>query len=116
MAGVQVQARVGWPRYPHLQGFMAAASINRQGKAALPCTRLTVTTRSSSGWRRASSASRENSGSSSKNSTPLWARLTSPGRGTVPPPDSADALVVWCGLRKGRAFSSPPPGKSPATE
>src|SRR5699024_8777999 len=29
--GVQVQGRVGWPKYPQGQGFMAATSINRQG-------------------------------------------------------------------------------------
>ena len=84
---------------------------------ALPCTRLTVICPSSSGWRNTSSVSRENSGSSSRNSTPLWARLTSPGRGWLPPPAMAVALTLWCGLRKGRCRSSPvPPGTSPATE
>ena len=29
--GVQVHSRVGWPRYPHLQGFMAHTSMNRLG-------------------------------------------------------------------------------------
>ena len=29
--GVQVQGRVGWPKYPQGQGFMAATSMNRQG-------------------------------------------------------------------------------------
>ena len=36
---------------------------------------------SSSGWRSTSSVARRNSGSSSRKRTPLWARLTSPGRG-----------------------------------
>ena len=73
---------------------MAATSIKRLGNTALPDTRLTVTWPSSMGWRRISSASRLNSGSSSRNNTPLWARLTSPGRGTLPPPDRADGLTL----------------------
>ena len=86
-------------------------------EAAVPCTRLTVTLPSSSGWRSTSSVSRANSGSSSRNSTPLCARLTSPGRGTDPPPTMAVELTLWCGLRKGRCLISPvPPRSSPATE
>ena len=42
---------------------------------------------SSSGWRSASSAGRENSGSSSRNSTPRWASVISPGRGRAPAAD-----------------------------
>src|SRR5256886_12868620 len=38
--------------------------------------------------------------------TPLWARLTSPGRGTLPPPTSAASLAVWWGLRNGRSVIS----------
>ena len=46
-----------------------------------------------------------------------WARLTSPGRGTVPPPIIAAADAPWCGARKGGAWTSPEPGASvPATE
>ncbi|KAF1021333.1 MAG: hypothetical protein GAK30_01954 [Paracidovorax wautersii] len=56
----------------------------------------------SSGSRRASSAERGNSGSSSRNSTPLWASETSPGRGGLPPPTMATALAVWCGPAVGR--------------
>ncbi len=56
----------------------------------------------SSGSRRASSAARGNSGSSSRNRTPWCAREISPGRGGDPPPTSATALAVWCGDRVGR--------------
>ena len=52
----------------------------------------TIATRpSSSGWRSASSAGRGNSDSSSRNSTPWWARLASPGPGAAPPPTRPDA-------------------------
>jgi hypothetical protein len=40
----------------------------------------------SSGSRSTSSTRRSNSGSSSRNSTPLWASEISPGRGGLPPP------------------------------
>ena len=49
---------------------------------------------SSSGWRRTSIAERLNSGSSSRNNTPLWAREISPGTGTDPPPASDTSLDV----------------------
>jgi hypothetical protein len=56
-----------------------------------------------------------NSGSSSRKRTPLWARLTSPGRGNEPPPTTAASLAVWWGLRKGlsvsRASSRAPPAE-----
>ena len=48
---------------------------------------------------------RENSGSSSRNSTPLWASEISPGVGTVPPPTKPAEEIVWCGERKGRSVS-----------
>ena len=74
-------------------------------------------TRSSSGWRITSSTIRLNSGSSSRNSTPLCARLISPGVGLVPPPTSATGEMVWCGERNGRTVSSVEPRFSlPATE
>ncbi|CDC78934.1 unknown [Clostridium sp. CAG:964] len=62
-------------------------------------------------------AALENSGSSSKNKTPLCARETSPGFGTVPPPESPTADTVWCGALKGLVVISPllAPSK-PATE
>ena len=48
-----------------------------------------VTVPSSSGWRMTSSTLRGNSGSSSRKSTPLWARETSPGRGIDAAADQA---------------------------
>lgn len=66
---------------PHGQGLAAATSMIRAGKETAAAARETVTIPSSSGWRRASSASLENSGNSSRKRTPWWARLTSPGRG-----------------------------------
>ena len=64
--------------------------------------RETVTSPSSSGWRSASQAARENSGSSSRNSTPWLARQTSPGRGTWPPPTRPGTEMAWWGARNGR--------------
>ena len=49
---------------------------------------------SSRGWRRHSSTSLWNSGSSSRKSTPLWAREISPGRMRGPPPASAAEEAV----------------------
>ena len=43
----------------------------------------------STGWRRASKVARWNSGSSSRKSTPLCARLISPGLARSPPPTIA---------------------------
>src|SRR5213592_504294 len=79
--------------------------------------RAIVTTPSSIGWRSTSSTFLRNSGSSSRNSTPPWARLTSPGRGYEPPPISPASEIVWCGARNGRrATSDSPTGSTPATE
>ena len=69
-----------------------------------------VTVPSSSGWRSTSSVRRLNSGSSSRNSTPLCARLISPGVGVLPPPTRPASLIVWCGERNGRVASSGWPG------
>jgi len=60
----------GSPAKPHGQGFMAATSWNRAGNRMARPTRAMDTCPSSSGWRSASSTSRPNSGSSSRNSTP----------------------------------------------
>ena len=58
-----------------------------------------------------------NSGSSSRNSTPLCASETSPGRGVVPPPASAVAEAVWCGARNGLVCTSGcSGGRRPITE
>src|SRR5712691_10499748 len=79
--------------------------------------RAMVTTPSSIGWRSTSSTFLRNSGSSSRNSTPPCARLTSPGRGYEPPPIRPASEIVWCGARNGRrATSDSPSGKTPATE
>ena len=98
----QVHRPLGSPYQPQGQGFMAQTSMNSHGKVCEPCTREMVTCPSSSGWRMDSMASRRNSGSSSRNSTPLCAREISPGRTFAPPPASAAAETVWCGLRNGR--------------
>ena len=47
----------GWPYQPHLQGFMAAASMKSAGKVSLPEEREMWTFPSSMGWRRTSSTS-----------------------------------------------------------
>ena len=65
-----------------------------------------VTTPSSRGWRRVSSAALWNSGSSSRNSTPLWAREISPGRGRCRRRHRDTGEAVWWGLRKGRWVTS----------
>ena len=84
---------------------MAHTSMKRAGNTAVPDTRLICTRPSSRGWRRVSRASLENSGSSSRKSTPLWAREISPGRGLEPPPAIPMADTVWWGERKGRRTS-----------
>ena len=61
-----------------------------------------VTLPSSRGWRIRSNVSLRNSGSSSRNSTPLWLMEISPGLGLVPPPTRPALDTVWWGLRKGR--------------
>ena len=85
----QVHFLVGWPKKPQGQGFIAATRVNELGYVSEPATREIVTFPSSKGWRRASITSLLNSGSSSKNKTPLCASDISPGLGTVPPPDMA---------------------------
>ena len=96
---------------------MVATSWNRAGKTAKPAARAIAMLPSSSGWRSASSAGRWNSGSSSRRSTPLCARLASPGRGPGPPPTIAAIDALWCGARNGgRVISGLSADKSPATE
>jgi len=73
---------------------MAATSMMFAGNVRLPIARLIVTSPSSSGWRSTSRVRRLNSGNSSRNSTPLWARLISPGVGMLPPPTSPASLSV----------------------
>src|SRR5205809_8121226 len=111
------QVWCGSPNQPQGHGFIAAASMNRAGYERLIAARAIVTTPSSIGWRSTSSTFLRNSGSSSRNSTPPCARLTSPGRGYDPPPISPASEIVWCGARNGRrATSDSPSGSTPATE
>ena len=74
--------------------------FRREGRA--PQARLIVTRPSSSGCLSTSSVLRLNSGISSRNSTPLCARLISPGWGVVPPPTRPASLTEWWGERNGR--------------
>jgi len=76
-------------------GFIAETSMNLDGKHRLPCTRDMVISPSSMGCLKTSSTFLLNSGSSSRKSIPLWARLISPGVGVVPPPTSAASEIVW---------------------
>jgi hypothetical protein len=75
----------------HGQGFIAAIRIKSAGKESVMLVRASVTDDSSIGWRNISSTLRGNSGSSSKNNTPLCAKLTSPGRGVPDPPPMSPA-------------------------
>src|SRR5690242_12483671 len=91
--------------------------MKRAGYDRLIDAREIVTQPSSIGWRSTSSTFLRNSGSSSRNSTPPCARLTSPGRGYDPPPIKPASEIVWCGARNGRrATSDSPSGSTPATE
>ena len=63
--------------------------------------RLMVMVWSSMGWRNASKTDRGYSKISSKNRTPLCAKLISPGRALGPPPMIETLLAVWCGARNG---------------
>lgn len=56
-------------------------------------------------------------GNSFRKSTPRCAKLTSPGRGMLPPPINPAWLMVWCGARNGRAITNGfSRSSSPATE
>ena len=96
---------------------MEPTSTNSAGNVTEPAALLTLMTPSSSGWRRASSTTGENSPNSSRNRTPPWAALISPGRSARdPPPTRATIVVLWCGARNGGAEMSALVGtpKSPA--
>ena len=88
----------------------AETRSGRAGKRALAIARATSIRPSSSGWRRASRAEGAKAQTSSRKSTPWWARLTSPGRGRRPPPTRPAAEIVWWGARKGRRMTSGQPG------
>ena len=66
-----------------------------------------TTSPDSSGWRRVCSTVPLNSGASSRNSTPWWAREIAPGRATPdPPPATAATEALWCGATNGGVRSS----------
>jgi hypothetical protein len=67
--------------------------MNRAGNVAA-VARAIVTRPRSKGSRNTSRQRRLNSGNSSRNRTPWWAMLISPGRGTVPPPTMPASLMV----------------------
>src|SRR5215510_13512430 len=69
--GEHLQSRVGSLKNPQGQGFIAAASMKRDGNVNDIDARLIVTLPSSNGCRRTSSTFRSNSGNSSRNSMPL---------------------------------------------
>ena len=77
---------------PH--GFIAATNWKFAGKVVDPEARETVTSPSSSGWRSTSRTVRLNSGSSSRNRTPLCAKLISPGVGLLCPPSRPASEIV----------------------
>ena len=74
---------------------MAAINWNCAGNSAWCLARDNVMCPFSKGSRKASSASLENSGSSSKNSKPWCASEISPGRGGAPPPTKAALVALW---------------------
>ncbi len=60
----------GSVKYPHGHGFMAATSMKEAGKLTVANARAMDTVASSRGCRNASNDARENSGNSSRKSTP----------------------------------------------
>jgi len=75
---------------------MAEIKVKAAGKQRLIWARAMVTVPSSIGWRSICSTSRWNSGSSSRNNTPLCQRLASPGRGVPLPPSIRPASeILW---------------------
>ena len=100
--------------YPQGQGFMAAPIMNLAGQVTVPLARLIEISPSSMGSRKASRTLRLNSGSSSRNRTPLWARLASPGFSRVPPPTNDTMEALWWGVRNGRTMTGLNSSESPA--
>ena len=97
------------------RGSSLRRAARRLGSVRGPRPWTTITSPSSSGWRSASSATRENSPSSSRKSTPRCARVSSPGCGPGPPPTSAADEAPWCGARNGGRRTRPLPGSKPPT-
>ena len=79
---------------PQGHGFVAPTSVKRAGRVRRVCARETRMTPSSRGWRRASRTEGANSPSSSKNNTPPWAMLTSPGRNEDDPPPTMETALA----------------------
>ena len=88
--------------------------MKRAGHTTVPLARLTEIKPSSIGSRKASSTQRLNSGSSSRKSTPLCARLASPGKSREPPPTSDTIEALWWGVRNGRFTTGLNSVESPA--
>ena len=101
------------PPMPHGHGFVAATSMKRVGKHQTLLAADDHTWPSSSGWRSASRLGRGNSESSSRNSTPWWASVASPGAGARRRRPGRTAEIVWCGARNGRARDEPAAGVQP---
>jgi hypothetical protein len=81
-------------KYPHGQGLLMAMSIKFDGKVTFCCALEMIILLSSNGCLRDYKAYLLNSGISSKNSTPLCARLISPGFRLWTPPIIAISLAV----------------------
>ena len=91
----QLHFRVGCPKYPQGQGFIAAITKQEQGYVTLIAALVRVIFPSSIGCLKSSLTSRLNSGSSSKNKTPLCAIEISPGCMLFPPPESPAVEMLW---------------------
>ena len=104
------------PKNPHGQGLAAATSMKRAGNRTLPSARVTTTSPASMGCRMPCSTEGANSGSSSKNSTPLCANDMAPGRGGEPPPTKPAKLAQWCGAWNGLMPANSGAASRPATE
>ena len=103
---------------PHGQGLAARTTMPRAGSVTSSSARATVISPFSNGSRIASTTSWRKSGNSSRNSTPEWVRLSSPGRTWPdPPPTMLTLLASWCGAEYGGRTSMPFPGsRVPARE
>src|SRR3989344_3358550 len=92
------------PKFPHGHGFIARSIVICAGKLRVAFARETVITLSSNGCLKDSMTRFSNSANSSRKSTPLWAKVISPGFGYVPPPTSDTYEEVWCGFLNGRVL------------
>ena len=75
------------PKNPQGHGFIEATNIKLHGYVSEALTLLMFIVPSSNGPLNTSKVFLLNSGNSSKNSTPLCAKLISPGFGIFPPPN-----------------------------